>query len=95
MKEDYERQIEAINEVISNLQEEKAELENGVDVENPFLATFRKYENINKLTRDILIELVDTIKVYENGNISVKLKFANEYRRVAEYIEVSTSENAV
>ncbi|RXZ78668.1 DUF4368 domain-containing protein [Paenibacillaceae bacterium] len=95
MKEDYERQIEAINEVISNLQEEKAELENGVDVENPFVATFRKYENINKLTRDILIELVDTIKVYENGNISVKLKFANEYRRVAEYIEVSTPEDAV
>jgi len=95
MKEDYERQIEAINEVLSNLQEEKAELENGIDVENPFLATFRKYENINKLTRDILIELVDTIKVYENGNISVKLKFANEYRRVAEYIEVNTSEDAV
>lgn len=95
MKEDYERQIEAINEVIGNLQEEKAELENGIDTENPFLATFRKYENINKLTRDILIELVDTIKVYENGNISVKLKFANEYRRVAEYIEVNTSEDAV
>ncbi|SEK24898.1 Site-specific DNA recombinase [Paenibacillus sp. cl141a] len=95
MKEDYERQVEAINEVISNLQEEKAELENGVDVENPFLAAFRKYENIDKLTRDILIELVDTIKVYENGNISVKLKFANEYRRVAEYIEVNTPENAV
>ncbi|MBJ6361209.1 recombinase family protein [Paenibacillus sp. GCM10012307] len=88
MKEDYEQQIEAINEVIRNLEEEKAVFENGVDVENPFLATFRKYENINKLIRDILIELVDTIKVYENGNISVKLKFANEYRRVAEYIKV-------
>lgn len=95
MKEDYERQIEAISEVIGNLQEEKAELENRVDVENPFLVAFRKYENINKLTRDILIELVDTIRVYENGNISVRFKFANEYRRVAEYIEVNTHENAV
>ncbi|MGC6175181.1 recombinase family protein [Lacrimispora sp. 38-1] len=95
MKEDYEQQIEAINEVIGNLQEEKAELENGIDVENPFLVAFRKYENINQLTRDILIELVDTIKVYENGNISVRLKFANEYRRVEEFIEVNTHENAV
>lgn len=95
MKEEFERKIEDLNEVISNLQKEKAELENGVDVENPFLVTFRKYENISNLTRDILIELVDTIKIYENGNISVKLKFANEYRRVAEYIEVNTSENAV
>ncbi len=95
MQEDYERQMEAVNEVISNLYEEKAELENGIDTENPFLATFRKHENIDKLTRDVLIELVDHIKVYENGNISVKLKFANEYRRIAEYIEVNTHQNAV
>ncbi|OPX43746.1 recombinase [Ruminiclostridium hungatei] len=84
MQKDYERQMEAINEVISNLNEEKAELENRIDTENPFLATFRKYENIDKLTREILIELVEQIKVHENGNISVRLKFANEYRSVAE-----------
>ncbi len=95
MKEDYERQIKTINEVIRNLQEEKAELENRIDAENPFLVSFRKYGNIDKLTRDILIEFVETIKVFENGNISVKLKFANEYRRVAEYIEVNTHSNAV
>ncbi|RDY29936.1 recombinase family protein [Lachnotalea glycerini] len=95
MKEDYERQIEVIGEVIGNLQEEKAEFENGIDIENPSLSAFLKYENINKLTRDILIELVDTIKVYENGNISVRFKFANEYREVAEYIEVNNHKNTV
>ncbi len=95
MQEDYGRQIEALNEVIGNLHEEKEELENGIDTENPFLATFRKYENIDKLTREVLIELVEQIKVYENGNISVSLKFANEYRRIAEYIEVNTHQNAV
>ena len=95
MQDDYERQIEALNEVIGNLHEEKEELENGIDTENPFLATFRKYENIDKLTREVLIELVEQIKVYDNGNISVSLKFANEYRRIAEYIEVNTHQNAV
>lgn len=95
MQDDYERQIEALNEVIRNLHEEKEELENGIDTENPFLATFRKYENIDKLTREVLIELVEQIKVYDNGNISVSLKFANEYRRIAEYIEVNTHQNAV
>lgn len=95
MQEDYERQMESINEVIRNLNEEKAELENGIDTENPFLATFRKYENIDKLTREVLIELVDHIKVYENGSISVSLKFANEYRRVTEYIKLNTHSNAV
>lgn len=95
MQENYERQIEAMNEVLRNLHEEKEELENGIDTENPFLATFRKYRNINKLTRDVLIDLVEQITVYENGNISVSLKFSNEYRRIAEYVQLNTHSNAV
>ena len=34
------------------------------------------------------------IKVYENGNISVHLKFADEFRRIAEYIEINTTDTA-
>jgi DNA invertase Pin-like site-specific DNA recombinase len=90
MSEDYERQNEAISEVIANLKKERDELENGIDVENPFLTTFRKYENIDKLTREILIELVDHIKVYEGGDISIRFKFADELRRIIEYIEVNS-----
>lgn len=53
------------------------------------LAAFLKYQNIDKLTREILAELIDYIKVYEGGNISVKFKYANEFRRMAEYIELN------
>ena len=95
MSEDYERQISAINTVLDNLTAERAELQNGIDTENPFLATFRKYENIDKLTREVLIGLVDHIKVHENGNISVKFKFADELRRIMEYIEINTQSEAV
>ncbi len=95
MSEDYERQISAINTVLDNLTAERAELQNGIDTENPFLATFRKYENIDKLTREVLIGLVDHIKVHENGNISVKFKFADELRRIMEYVEINTQSEAV
>lgn len=95
MQEDYERQIEAVNEMIKNLHEEKTELENRADTEDPFLVTFRKHQNIDKLTRDVLIELVEQITVFENGNISVRFKFSNEYRRAAEFIKRSTQQNAV
>ena len=53
------------------------------------MTAFLKYQNIDKLTRDILIELIDHIKVYEGGNISVKFKYADEFRRMAEYIELN------
>ena len=92
MKADYERQIAALSDVLERLTAERAELANGVDNEHPALVAFMKYQNIDKLTREALIDLVDHIKVYENGNISVKCKFADEFRKIAEYIEINTSE---
>ena len=90
MNEDYEQQAATAQSVIDNLRAEQAELENGVDTENPFLTAFRKYENIDKLTREILIELVDHIKVYEGGDISICFKFADQYQRIAEYIDINS-----
>lgn len=95
MREDYERQTATISAVIDNLKAEQSEIENGVDTENLFLTTFSKYGNIDKLTREILIELVDHIKVYEGGDISIRFKFADEYRRVAEYIEANNQKAAI
>ena len=92
MKADYERQAAALSDVLERLTTERAELANGVDNEHPALVAFMKYQNIETLNREILIELVDHIKVYENGNIKIKFKFADELRKIAEYIEINTSE---
>ena len=53
------------------------------------------YQNIDKLTRDVLIELVDRIVIYEGGNISIVFRFADELRRIQDYIEVNTPNEAV
>jgi len=95
MSEDYERQIAALGEVLKNLHAEREELQNGITAESPCLVVFKKFETIDKLTREVLIELVDHIKVHENGNISVKFKVADQLRRVMEYIEINTQEQAV
>lgn len=95
MSEDYERQIAALGEVLNNLQAERAELENGITAESPCLTVFKKFENIDKLTREVLVELVDHIKVYESGNISVTFKVADQLRRVMEYIEINAQSEAV
>ena len=94
MKADYERQTIALSEVLARLTAERAEMANGVGNEHPALVAFMRYQNIDRLTRDILVELVDHIKIYENGNISVKFKFADELRKIAEYIEINTKTTA-
>ena len=90
MSEDYEQQIEALTRIMQTLTAEQEQLENGVDAESPCLTAFLKYRNIDKLTREILGELIDHIKVYEGGGISVKFKYTDEFRRIAEYIELNS-----
>lgn len=93
MKADYEQQAERLSDVLERLTAERAELANGVDNEHPALVAFMKHQNIDALSREILIELIDQIKVYENGNISVRFKFSDELRKIAEYIEINTTDN--
>ena len=95
MSEDYERQAGALENTLGTLRDEREQLENGVDAESPCLTAFLKYQNIDKLTRDVLIELVDHIKVYEGGSISIVFRFADELRRVQEYIEMNSHNEAV
>lgn len=94
MKADYERQTITLSDVLARLTAERAEMANGVGNEHPALVAFMKYQNIETLSREILVELVDHIKIYENGNISVKFKFADELRKIAEYIEINTQDTA-
>ncbi len=77
MRADYERQAGTLEAVLEKLREEQEGLENGMDAENPFLTAFRKNQNIHRLTRDLLIELVDHIRIYEGGWISIVFRFAD------------------
>lgn len=90
MKADYDRRADELSDILNRLTAEREELANGVDNEHPALVAFMQYQNITSLSRDILIQLVDHIKVYENGNIKVRFKFADELRRIAEYIKINT-----
>ena len=95
MKADYEAQIENISDVINRLRDEQRELDTGIDEENPYLQAFQKYQNISQLSRDVLLELVERITVYEGGRISIKFRFEDEMRRIREYIEINSQNTAV
>lgn len=90
MKADYDSKADELTTILNRLTSEREELASGVDNEHPALVAFMQYQNITALSRDILIQLVDHIKVYDNGNIKVRFKFADELRRIAEYIQINT-----
>lgn len=87
IKANLNEKIEKLDAMIENLRKTQAQIE-GEDLQcNGFVEHFIKFKNIDKLTRPMLIELVDKILVHEGGNITIKIKHADAFETMLDYIE--------
>ena len=89
IKANMSERIKSLDAMIANLEKNAAEIEKGVSDENEFIAHFKKYGSFEKLTRSMLVELVQEIRVHEGGGIEIDLKFVDAYKQVIEYIELN------
>ena len=62
-----------------------------VQQKNEFVEHFKQYRNIDKLTRPMLIELIDSILVYEDNRITIKVKFIDALEQVLTFEEKKTA----
>lgn len=86
LKQRYDSEIKEINQVISNIKQTLNHEIHSLDGENDFIRHFREYRNIDKLTREVLIALVDVIYIHEGGAIEIVFKFQDAFLHAAEYI---------
>ena len=51
------------------------------------MTAFLKYRNIESLSRALLVDLVNVIYIHEDGTVEIEFNFADQYRRIVEFIE--------
>ena len=89
LKERLGERLRIADEKITSLNKSAEKFKNGITEENDFVAHFKKYGNIECLTRPLLTELVQEIFVHEGGDIEVVFKFKDAYAEAVEYIELN------
>jgi septal ring factor EnvC (AmiA/AmiB activator) len=87
MKARLEEQAQQLQETIAHIQSECETIAQGIDAGNPYLTAFLKHRNIDSLSRGLLVELVNAVYVHEDKSIEIEFNFADQYRRIAEYVE--------
>lgn len=87
LKSKFDSQKKEIQEKINSLEQKLKNLEQGQQDKNEFLESFMKYRNIKSLTREIIVELIDMIYVFEDGKIKLVFKYQDPFREAEEYIE--------
>ena len=89
IKANLSEKIATLDGMIANIEKNIADVQKGIGDNNDFIAHFKKYGNFEKLTRPMLVELVDEIRVHEGNKIEIDLKFKDAYKQVIEYIELN------
>lgn len=86
-KQKYENDIGRLEQNIERMNSEKQKYEIKSISSNQWIKKFKNQKGITKLSRYIMMELIDNIYVHEGGDITIKFKFEDEFKRCLEYIE--------
>ena len=95
MKKEFEEKAQQLKQDIANLEEENKDMAQGVTSSNPYFDAFRKYRNISSLDRGIVVELIKVIYIHEGGDVTIDFNFADQHRRIVEFIENNKKELTV
>ncbi len=88
LKTDCNNKLAKLDEEIKKTKEKIEEEKNGME-NNSFIESFRKLGNIDKLTRPIIVDLIEEILVHEDSRITVRLKCRDAFERATEYIGIN------
>lgn len=90
---EYEALKKNMASKIADLDIKIAEYEKTIETEkstqinqSDFIKKFTQFGKIDKLTRPILCELVDSILVHKNGDITINFKFMDVYEQLVDYL---------
>lgn len=83
----YNAKIEKAEKLILNRKQEIQDIVSNKTITNLWIEHFKQYQNIEKLTRKVVVSLIEKIYVYENGKININFRHQAEYESALRFIE--------
>ena len=82
-----EKELLAMTKTGGTIKEEISKYQSAPVSENKFISSFLRYRNIQVLTREVIVELIEMIYVHEGGTITIQFKYQDEYQRLLDLID--------
>ena len=75
----YSKRIEEYDRKITELEAERQNLQTAPNA-YPFLDVYRKYRKLEKITRPMIVELIEKIEVYEGNRVEITFRYRHFWR---------------
>src|SRR5690625_8001376 len=89
----FEQQADEAKQSIHDIEMEIAIAQKGIGVNDPYLKPFLQHRNIETLARGSLLELMDTIYVHENNEITIQFTFTDQHKRMVEFMKENNKQH--
>ncbi|TCX53572.1 recombinase family protein [Dehalobacter sp. 14DCB1] len=90
----YNAKLEKAENLIQKRTREIDDIVNNKTAINLWIQNFKQYQNIETLTRKIVVSLIEKIYVYENGKIDIHFKYLTEYESAIRFIESASKSDS-
>lgn len=87
LKADCDQKIQDANDSIAHLIGNRNKVNSGLTGQQSWLSQFRKYQNIQELTRRVVIHFVERIEITADKQISLTLNHADQFQAILEFLE--------
>lgn len=92
MKQRYTDKITALQKVIAELEQERAEVLENSELNCSWMQKFIENRNVTELDRQLVVTLIDKIEIFEDKRIEITFNFKDEFLLMKEYLLKASEE---
>ena len=85
-KAEFDKNIRDAKKAIARLNSSRNQVSAGLTEQQGFLAQFKQYEDIQELSRRVVVNFVERIEISENKEICVFLNNADQFQAIQDYL---------
>ena len=72
---------------IAELNKSKINIEAGISEHQCWLEQFARFKNVNLITREVIVSLVEKIYIYEENEVEVVFNYRDEFKDIVRFLE--------
>ena len=95
LKKKYMSRTKELESVIQNLEKEKEELLNDKVDSLSWLRTLLKYREVDNLTHEIVVLMIDHVRVFEEKRVEIEFAFADELKEAEALVREIAKKEAI
>lgn len=92
-RQDYNQKENLLIQQLTELEKRQNKTDSENVFESPWVKRLLELRNVEKLDRDIIVEMIDRITVYENRRIKITYNFSDELENLFQTIYDTSNEN--